>query len=771
MGGETNRTATRVWAAVAAFLSLFAIPGIFTISKTFFVRDLSTWFRPHHAWFQQTLREGQLPFWNPYLGCGYSTVGEPALQTFFPLTLPLRFVPGVVGFNLIVALPFAIAALGVFRLLARRCTAPAACLGAVVFAASGPVLSTGNMPNLAWSCALMPWVLVCVDALAESRTHRRAAVLAAVCALTLLAGEPVTFVATAVLALAYAGFTGGLRTLVATAVALGCSALLSAVQLAPTMSITSRSIRGTGALGDIWSLHPLRLFETVAPFVFGKYTGRPHEITSWLFAFNDARDPLLFSIYLGVPALLLAAVALAVRDRWAWFWGVVGLVALVASFGLIPSFGWLRFPSKHVTVTALAVAVLAAAGWDALSNGRRRLVLPVVVFAALLVLVAGSAWILVSASPDAALSIAARWATALALPGGAAQSLLNTITGAAPRLLGLALLGGATLVLAISARREARMARGLLFVLIVADLVVVNAPLNPTMDAATLAPFDWVELTKTHAADRLFVARDYLGERKPKEDVPPPVVFPLDRPILAYQAVYETALGSDLTASAVPATLSREVTGLRPREYLWLLQQFDASDRGMKYRFLSWAGTRYFLTMAPPPMPAAKLAELPIGSLALYESAPSGSRAFVATRALVEPDPRRQIERLFDPAFDPSTTVLLERGSPAMGAEITGSATIIEDAASSLTIEATAPSQGGWLVLLDSFDPGWSATVDGEATEVLRADGAFRAVRLEAGDHTVRLRYAPRSLVAGAIVSAVSWLLLGAVALGRSGIR
>ncbi len=41
--------------------------------------------------------------------------------------------------------------------------------------------------------------------------------------------------------------------------------------------------------------------------------------------------------------------------------------------------------------------------------------------------------------------------------------------------------------------------------------------------------------------------------------------------------------------------------------------------------------------------------------------------------------------------------------------------------------------------------PGWEVTVDGEARELLRANSLFRAVLLEAGDHEVVFRYAPRS--------------------------
>ena len=46
---------------------------------------------------------------------------------------------------------------------------------------------------------------------------------------------------------------------------------------------------------------------------------------------------------------------------------------------------------------------------------------------------------------------------------------------------------------------------------------------------------------------------------------------------------------------------------------------------------------------------------------------------------------------------------------------------------------------GGWLVLADTWFPGWRAEVDGEHRTVLRANGLHRAVRVRPGDRQVIL--------------------------------
>ena len=68
-------------------------------------------------------------------------------------------------------------------------------------------------------------------------------------------------------------------------------------------------------------------------------------------------------------------------------------------------------------------------------------------------------------------------------------------------------------------------------------------------------------------------------------------------------------------------------------------------------------------------------------------------------------------------------------------------------------------TQPGYLVLTDTYYPGWQATVDGEPTEILPANHAFRAVELSAGDHTIIFEYAPLSFRLGA------WITLGAASL------
>jgi hypothetical protein len=58
-----------------------------------------------------------------------------------------------------------------------------------------------------------------------------------------------------------------------------------------------------------------------------------------------------------------------------------------------------------------------------------------------------------------------------------------------------------------------------------------------------------------------------------------------------------------------------------------------------------------------------------------------------------------------------------------------------------------------FLVLNDSYSPGWKALVDGKKTKIYRADYTFRAIPLNAGTHRVEFVYDPLSFKLGAAVT------------------
>ena len=71
----------------------------------------------------------------------------------------------------------------------------------------------------------------------------------------------------------------------------------------------------------------------------------------------------------------------------------------------------------------------------------------------------------------------------------------------------------------------------------------------------------------------------------------------------------------------------------------------------------------------------------------------------------------------------------------------------------------TDSNTASFLVLTDSFYPGWQSTVDGANTPILRADYSFRAVAVPKGQHTITFSYQPQSFKTGLKISLVSLAL------------
>ena len=98
------------------------------------------------------------------------------------------------------------------------------------------------------------------------------------------------------------------------------------------------------------------------------------------------------------------------------------------------------------------------------------------------------------------------------------------------------------------------------------------------------------------------------------------------------------------------------------------------------------------------------------------------------------------------------------------GFDTTGTAQIIDYTPNTVKIKAKTNSEA-FLVLADSYYPeGWTATVDGQKTEIYQVNHMLRGLKIPAGDHKIVFDFYPQSYQTAKVVSTVStyfvWLLL-----------
>ena len=127
------------------------------------------------------------------------------------------------------------------------------------------------------------------------------------------------------------------------------------------------------------------------------------------------------------------------------------------------------------------------------------------------------------------------------------------------------------------------------------------------------------------------------------------------------------------------------------------------------------------------------------------------------------------LDALADPRTDVTQTIVLTGNAPDNPPPVPNapaaaeSARIVERGVAGATIEADLHGPG-YVMLNDTWYPGWEARVDGVAQPILEADYLFRAVRVDGGHHRIEYAYRPASAEIGMALTALG--ILAAAGLG-----
>lgn len=157
-----------------------------------------------------------------------------------------------------------------------------------------------------------------------------------------------------------------------------------------------------------------------------------------------------------------------------------------------------------------------------------------------------------------------------------------------------------------------------------------------------------------------------------------------------------------------------------------------------------------------------KLKEVYRDDIAIYENGDYLPRAYFVNKGILINNDKQILKKLRSSTFNPREEIIVEDKSAAKFNSSNGlkaNVKITGYEPNSVTIK-TVNDKNGFLVLSDTYYPGWKVFVDGNEEKIYRANYTFRAVGLSKGSHLVEFVYDPLSFKAGLFLSLGTFILL-----------
>ncbi|GAB4445383.1 MAG: hypothetical protein Kow0031_27920 [Anaerolineae bacterium] len=738
-------------------------------------------FWPWRQLVKSSLLAGDWPLWNPLLGNGAPLLANQQSAVFYPPNLLYLLLPVEQALTLSVVVHLALAG-GLMYAFARQLGLPpfAAAISALSYMFSGYLVGRTQFVVMINAAAWLPLLLLLGERLATRRRWPDAVWLALALALQLLAGHSQLWFYSLLLLAAYILFrswqqhrTGPLpwrqaaMPLMALAAAVIVALLLSAAQLLPTAEFVAQSPRSSGAAryeALTYSYWPWRLITLLAPDFFGS----PAWGNYWGYA-NYWED----HAYQGVLPLLFALLATAAAfKRHAKnnpapkvppvvpFFAPLALISLLLAMGwntplypflfdTVPGFGLFRAPARLLIWYTVAVSLLAglgAARFELTPASRRN-------------------WRRLLAGAVAL--------TVAGLAGGlllAGRSL--TFVGAAQKAGLLLAVGIGLLLLQPRPAGTLRRARwqALVALFVAADLLAAALPLIPMLPPAIFTrPIAGAEAVQAQPGphQRILTDPDFAHAATFEHYFRFDAFGPTDP--AKWQPYRETLSANFGVYAGLPAANNNDPLVIGHQQAL--LDALRPENAAQYRRVLAVLGVSHRVSGADDPLPTGPEI-FSDGQTAIRAVADALPRAYVVGQGIAAPNFEAALSALLAPNFDPRREVVIMEAAGSLPAA-PGTAAFAPAAVDtdlprqvSLRAETSAP---GWLVLTDSWYPGWQATINGQPAAIWQANAAFRAVWLaQAGSHRVEFVYRPRAFTAGLWISLVTVLILILLALAAA---
>jgi hypothetical protein len=136
----------------------------------------------------------------------------------------------------------------------------------------------------------------------------------------------------------------------------------------------------------------------------------------------------------------------------------------------------------------------------------------------------------------------------------------------------------------------------------------------------------------------------------------------------------------------------------------------------------------------------------------IYQNQEWLPRAYLVGEAVYIPEANAVLDAMLNSSFNPAKEVIIEQKVAQSVRKGGGEVKIVSYSDNRVEMEVKATGDG-FLVLSDTYYPGWKAYVDGKEQKILLANYNYRALEIQAGEHRVVFSYQPFSIKLGRIIS------------------
>jgi hypothetical protein len=153
------------------------------------------------------------------------------------------------------------------------------------------------------------------------------------------------------------------------------------------------------------------------------------------------------------------------------------------------------------------------------------------------------------------------------------------------------------------------------------------------------------------------------------------------------------------------------------------------------------------------------------GELTVYENSDALPRALYVKNVEVIQGKHAVLRRLADPSFNYRKTAILEEEPDPLAAALEPTAVPTKPSLPELIVKPRSESETdiimdlpepGFVLVNDTYVPGWHAKVDGNRSKIYRANYLFMAIPVGAGKHAIELEFKPLGFRVGRWISILS---------------